>query len=378
MVSHKKKDNRCLEFKGSEFFRMRLALSLLSHKNICISEIKNGGSIPGLAKYQETLLKMLEKLTNGSTILIAASGTRVRFTPGVLLGGEHEFDCPPDRGIGYYLEFLLYLAPFCKYPMEITFKGVTNCRMDCSVDHIKYAFLPLMKRYIIRDDYTLDIRKRGLQPKGGGEVFFKFPIIKQLRPCNLIDMGKVCKIRGVAFRVKCNASHNKKMIHSARSLLNKIIPDVYITDDTTSVKGLCPGYGMCLYAETTEGHIIAAETMTKPEGTGLSRSPDEIGKEAAMRLLDECYLGGCVDHKTQSLLCVMMAMNSNNVVKAMVGPLHPFTQSVLRLLRDFFGIKFNFKQVEFDEEEEGERKGSSKVVLSCRGIARQNIAKRLR
>ena len=367
MVSHKKTEREFLQYKGSEFFRMRLALSLLSHKNIRISQINNGGSVPGLAKYQEALLNMLTKLTNGSTIDIAPSGTRVTFSPGVLLGGEHEFDLPPDRGIGYYLEFLLYLAPFCKHPMEITFKGVTNCRTDCSADYIKHAFLPLIKRYITKDDFTLDICKRGLQPKGGGEVFFKFPIVKQLRPCNLIEMGKVCKIRGVAFRVKCNASHNKKMIHSARSLLNKIIPDVYITDDATSVKGLCPGYGMCLYAETTEGHVIAAETMTKPEGTGLSRSAEEIGKEAALRLLDECYLGG--NHKTQPLLCLMMAMNGNNVVKATVGSLHPFTQNVLRLIRDFFGIKFDLKQIE------GEKR--SKVLLSCRGTACRNIAKKL-
>jgi len=380
MVSHKKAEKGFIQYKGSDFFRMRLALACLSHKSVRISEINNGGSIPGISKSQNTLLKILEKITNGSHMVIAQSGTRVTFSPGVLLGGEHEINCPTDRGIGYYLEFLLYLAPFCKYPLEITFKGVTDCKMDWSVDYIRSAFLPLVKRYIIRDDFALEVKKRGLQPRGGGEVYFKFPVIKQLRPTNLVEMGKVCKFRGVAFNVKCSTDNSNKMIKAAKGLLTKFIPDVYITMDKKSAKGLCSGYGMSLVAETTEGCFLAAEAMTDPQGSGLPRSPEEIGKEAAMRLLDQIYLGGCVDQGSQALMCLMMAMNSNNVVKCMTGPLHHCTIHMLRHIREMFGVKFELRQVEMGGEDEvGGRKGMrNKVVMSCRGVARQNIARRLR
>ena len=55
----------------------------------------------------------------------------------LLTGGKIEHDCSPSRGIGYYLEPLLALGAFCKNPLNVTLKGVTNNREDPSPDLIK-------------------------------------------------------------------------------------------------------------------------------------------------------------------------------------------------------------------------------------------------
>lgn len=44
-----------------------------------------------------------------------------------------EHDCSVLRSIGYYLEALLCLAPFMKYPLKIVLRGVTNDQVDPSV-----------------------------------------------------------------------------------------------------------------------------------------------------------------------------------------------------------------------------------------------------
>lgn len=44
-----------------------------------------------------------------------------------------EHDCSVLRGIGYYLEGLLCLAPFMKHPLKIVLRGVTNDQVDPSV-----------------------------------------------------------------------------------------------------------------------------------------------------------------------------------------------------------------------------------------------------
>lgn len=41
-------------------------------------------------------------------------------------GGEIEHDCSLQRGIGYYLEGVMILAPFCKTPVEAKLRGITN------------------------------------------------------------------------------------------------------------------------------------------------------------------------------------------------------------------------------------------------------------
>lgn len=62
-------------------------------------------------------------------------GTTLYYQPGLLYGGSLEHDCSPSRGIGYYLESLLCLAPFMKHPLKIVLRGVTNDQVDPSVSN---------------------------------------------------------------------------------------------------------------------------------------------------------------------------------------------------------------------------------------------------
>ncbi len=60
-------------------------------------------------------------------------GTTLKYVPGLLVGGKIEHDCKLTRGIGYYFEFIVCLAPFMKQPLEITLRGVTNDPNDITV-----------------------------------------------------------------------------------------------------------------------------------------------------------------------------------------------------------------------------------------------------
>ena len=55
------------------------------------------------------------------------------YKPGLLAGGPVEHVCNPQRSIGYYLEAVVLLAPFCKKPIRLNLKGVTNDRYDPTV-----------------------------------------------------------------------------------------------------------------------------------------------------------------------------------------------------------------------------------------------------
>ena len=66
-------------------------------------------------------------------ILVPSIGTMLFYKPGLLAGGPVEHDCSPQRSIGYYLEAVILLAPFCKKPIRLNLKGVTNDRYDPTV-----------------------------------------------------------------------------------------------------------------------------------------------------------------------------------------------------------------------------------------------------
>lgn len=64
------------------------------------------------------------------------------------MGGKVEHDCNLERGIGYFLEPMIQLAPFCKHPMHLILRGVTNNQIDPSPDLLRLSALPVLKRFV--------------------------------------------------------------------------------------------------------------------------------------------------------------------------------------------------------------------------------------
>jgi RNA 3'-terminal phosphate cyclase len=58
------------------------------------------------------------------------------------------FNCGNDRAIGYFLEALVMLAPFCKEPINVTLQGITNDNVDPSVENFYLLFLICYKSYL--------------------------------------------------------------------------------------------------------------------------------------------------------------------------------------------------------------------------------------
>ena len=58
----------------------------------------------------------------------------MKYYPGLLKGGSVlELDCDIGIAIGYYLEPLIFLAPFAKKEISIVLRGITNDQLDISV-----------------------------------------------------------------------------------------------------------------------------------------------------------------------------------------------------------------------------------------------------
>lgn len=100
-------------------------------------------------------------------------------------------------------------------------------------------------------------------PHGGGEVTLKCPVRKSTRPMQLLDGGMVKRIRGTSYALRVSPAMSNRIVESAKGILLNFIPDVYITTDQLRGKnsGKSPGFGVHLYAETTNGTIYSAEQV---------------------------------------------------------------------------------------------------------------------
>lgn len=89
-----------ITYKGSSFLRQRLLLSVLSGKPVRILEIRTLHDEPGMQEFEVNLIRLLDKITNGTIIELNETGTSLFFQPGLLCGGNVEHDCSNQRSIG--------------------------------------------------------------------------------------------------------------------------------------------------------------------------------------------------------------------------------------------------------------------------------------
>ncbi|KAL6463902.1 hypothetical protein MHYP_G00282930 [Metynnis hypsauchen] len=364
-----------LTYEGCNFLRQRLVLSTLSGKRVKIRNIRSRDDEPGLRDFEASFIRLLDKVTNGTRIEINQTGTVLFYQPGLLCGGSVEHECNVQRSIGYYLEALIMLAPFMKNPLKAILKGVTNDPTDPSVDLLKSTAVPLMKMFGINGEgLEIKVVKRGIAPGGGGEVHFSCPVCRAIKPVLLTDPGKIKRIRGTAYSVRVSPQMANRIVDSARSILNKFIPDIYIYTDHMkgASSGKSPGFGLTLVAETVNGTLLSAELASTPQGQGDPVLPEELGKNCAKLLLEEIYRGGCVDSNSQSLALLYMTLGQQDVSKTLLGPLSPYTIEFLRHIRDFFQVMF---KIETQKADEDEQKGGDKVLMTCVGVGYSNISK---
>lgn len=377
-------------FTGAKDFRTRILISVLSGKPCVIRDIRvktaargGGDDAVGLRDYEVSLLRLIDKLTNGTRVDISEDGTAVRFDPGVVKGGRaltHE--CATSRGVGYYVEPTLALGLFAKKPIELTLMGVTNDDADVSVDVFRTVTLPMLKKHFgVDDGLALEVERRGCPPNGGGRVRLTLPIVKTLPTLDWCDEGLVKRVRGVTFTCKVSPQNGNRMVDAARGVLNAFIPDVYIFTDhhVGPEAGKSPGYGLSLVAETTTGCVLGADAASTACASAMSeaadlewaddaeaRVPEDVGRRVAEALVAEIQRGGVVDSTHQSLALILLAIGPEQVSRIRLGQLTPRAIETLRALKAFFGVTFHVQP----EPESGT------VFCSVVGVGLKNVARR--
>ncbi|EGG15129.1 RNA 3'-terminal phosphate cyclase family protein [Cavenderia fasciculata] len=357
-----------LKVQGSKQFRQRIVCSLLSGRAVKITNIRDEDERPGLADYEASFLRLIDKMTNGTRIEINNTGTMVTFHPGVLTGGKLQHDCPTSRAIGYFVEAVVCIAPFSKAPVDIAFTGLTNNDIDLTIDTIRTTTLPIIRKFLGGEEgdtssLSIKIVKRGAPPSGGGLVYFKCPIVQQLKPLQMVDEGKIRRIRGISYATRVSPAIPNRVLDSAKGILLQFTPDVYISSDIYkgAEAGSSPGYGLTLVAETTTGCCLSAECMAS-EG----EIPEDLGQRTANLLLEEILNGGCIDSNNQSLALLFMILCPEDVSKVRLGRLTPYTIEYIRHLKEFFGVTF---KIEADDE-------TKTIIFTCLGIGYKNLARR--
>jgi RNA 3'-terminal phosphate cyclase-like protein len=397
-----------LRFTGHKALANRLVLSTLTGRPVHISQIRSSSpTAPGLAAHEISFLRLLEAITNGSSLQISYTGTTLTYNPGLITGSvaglgatgdviEHILPATCTRGVSYFLLPLCLLAPFSTAPLGVRFSGpgvITSAtqRGDMSVDSVRTAILPLYEAFgILGAKLELRVLRRscaGAGGKGGGGIV-ELRFGSQVRLPKTLHMnrspGRIRRVRGVAYCTGVSASGNARMIHAARGVLNPLVNDVHIAAqydqaplveagdkaDPKAKRRTGIGFGLSLVAEgSAVGTLYSADVAAPPEG-GVT--PEDIGRQCAFQLLETISQGGCVSRAGAPTVLTLMAMGSEDVGRLRMGRDVVATEEFVGLARDlktFGASSWGLRDAEDDESED--------IIVSVKGTGIGNVGRKI-
>jgi len=340
--------------------------------------------MPGLRDYEVSLLKLVDKLTNGSKVVINETGTAVTFTPGQLTGGKISHDCATSRSVVYFLEIAAALAPFCKEAVILQLRGITHDENDHSVDIFRSVTVPLLQKLGVEKDETTSLSfkvvSRGYgETENMGSVIFTCPVVKHLVPLDLAKEGLVNRIRGVFWSAQMNREFSTRFVEAARSVLNKCVADVWVYTENVRNSSK-PAFGASLMSETHLGFFKGVSIVCEDPSQA-----EKLGKQMAKKLMKEIDANGICDSSNQWLVCLFMALAQDHKISSCVlgNDLSDYTVEFMRNIQKFLLVRFKISRVENREDESTEDEDINVVVckkspirLECIGINMTNTARK--
>ena len=212
---------------------------------------------------------------------------------------------------------LLLFSPTPLPASTLTLLGGTNATMAPQIDYTKHVFFPFVRKHFGLENCSLDIKKRGYFPKGGGEVELSvvpFSSGQKLRSFSLMNPGKVKSIGGISHFAGLPYRIGDGMVEGAIRRLAKagfiagvedhgpvdVSPELSNERRGVPVNIKCrrepnelttgAGSGIVLWAELEGGGFIGGSAVGRK-----GRTETSVGEEAANELLKGLDHGGCVD-----------------------------------------------------------------------------------
>lgn len=319
---------------GGQILRTAVGLSAYTGKSFKIYNIRAKRSNPGLMAQHLEAVNAAAKLCNAKVEGNKLHSTELSFVPDKIQAGQLNIKIPTAGSVGLVLQALLIPASLTSLKIKIE-GGATYGRWAPPMDYLANILFPLLERM----GYNLEVGKikDGFYPKGGAlvEVSVKR---SELKPIEFTEKGEPLSIKGISVASsnleKARVAERQAM--SASRILFDEFSDLPLDLKALYRDAICPGTGITLWAEC-ENSIIGADSLGD-----IGKKSEQVGKEAAVKLIKEFSSGAAVDSHAADQLLPFIAIAGSGKIKTSKITGHIRTNAFV--IEKFLGVKFKIME----------------------------------
>lgn len=169
---------------GGQIIRSVVALSCITKKPVEIDNIRKNRKIPGLRAQHLTSLKLLSKICNAKVEGLKIGSNSIRFIPHEVESCSLEENIGTAGSISLLLQVIIPAVAISGKKLKLSIIGGTDVLWSPTSNYTKFVLAEAYSRLGI--DFSMDIKKRGYYPRGGGIVSVKVFPSKKIMPMNLL------------------------------------------------------------------------------------------------------------------------------------------------------------------------------------------------
>jgi len=319
---------------GGQILRSSLSLSALTQKPFKMINIRGKREKSGIQYQHFTAVNAMAKICNAKVKGNELHSHELEFIPDKTIPEKYKFDIGTAGSTVLVLQTLLPPLIFAEEKSILEIIGGTANPMAPPALDIKEVFLWHLNNLGIKID--LEIEKEGFYPKGGGKIKVVINPCKELKEIKLSEQKhghyKETKIITVSSKDLEDKEICKRMIKGFKlnfPIEYKLKPEEYYLEI------LSPGcyiHANYQYDNCNIGMSILGEKSKKAE---------DIGKECALKLLEEMKSGANTDHFTADQLLLYMAIKCSGKIR--VSKVTDHMKTNMNVIEKFLNVKFDIK-----------------------------------
>lgn len=289
---------------GGQLLRTSLSLSCLLRLPFRIVNLRLKRPKPGLQPQHLTAVLAAQQIASAQVEGAQLNSTSLSFAPATIIGGHFDFDvsriAPSAGSTSLILQTILPPLGFAPDPCTIVLKGGTHVPFSPVFEYIQQVFLPSLASLGV--DASIQIRKAGFYPVGGGEIEAKVNPVEALTAPGQVS-------RGALTEVSCTSLVSRLPISIAQRQMQAMVSSLKSVREVNQQAVLelpSPGPGTCAFAlARCEGTLAGFSSLGK-----RGKPAEQVGAEAAQALNSFLASGADLDlHLADQLLLWLVLSN---------------------------------------------------------------------
>lgn len=178
---------------GGQIVRTAVSLSSLTQRPVQIENIRKKRKKPGLKAQHLTAIKLLSKICNASVSGLEIGSTKLEFYPREIQSCNINENVGTAGSIPLIIQVLIVPVALSNKKLSLSIIGGTDVPWSPTSNYTKHVLGAAYSRMGI--NFSMDIRKRGYYPKGGGEVSLEiypskttFPILLTRQTTKIVNL----------------------------------------------------------------------------------------------------------------------------------------------------------------------------------------------